>query len=57
MTVPFLPYVFQRLLATTMAAWRLGRDRRQLKAMSDNELRDLGIGRSEIPGLVGQPQR
>lgn len=27
-------------------------DQRQLAAMSERELRDLGVGRSQIPGLL-----
>jgi hypothetical protein len=35
------------------AATRLQRD--ELMAMSSHELSDLGIGRSEIPALFGEP--
>ena len=31
---------------------RRQRDRHQLAAMSERELRDLGVGRSQIPGLM-----
>ena len=45
-----------RLFEAVRKARRRGRDRRQLSAMSERELRDLGVGRSEIPGLL-EPQR
>ncbi|WP_394782160.1 DUF1127 domain-containing protein [Undibacterium sp.] len=32
-------------------------DMRQLRAMSDLELRDLGMGRSEIPAMCGEEAR
>ena len=35
------------------APTRLQRD--ELMAMSSHELKDLGIGRSEIPALLGEP--
>ena len=37
----------------TSAPTRLQRD--ELQAMSPHELSDLGIGRSEIPALFGEP--
>lgn len=37
----------------TSAPTRLQRD--ELQAMSTHELSDLGIGRSEIPALFGEP--
>ena len=44
-----------RALAHGLARWRLARQARlqtlQLRAMSDRELRDLGIGRSQVPAL------
>lgn len=33
-------------------AWRARQDQRLLRAMSERELHDLGVGRSEIPSLV-----
>ncbi len=45
---------FLQRLAAAAAAWqRRQRDRQQLMAMSEAELRDLGIGRSQVPGLTG----
>ncbi|MFZ6647132.1 DUF1127 domain-containing protein [Undibacterium sp. TJN25] len=32
-------------------------DARQLRAMSDLELRDLGMGRSEIPAMCGEERK
>ena len=45
-------YFLQRLVAAAAAWQRRQRDRRQLMAMSEAELRDLGIGRSQVPGLT-----
>jgi len=39
-------------LARAMARRRARHQALQLKAMSDYELRDLGIGRSEVPALL-----
>ena len=40
-------------IASVLAAWRRRQhDRRQMLAMSDAELRDLGIGRGQIPALL-----
>ncbi|HSV58964.1 MAG TPA: DUF1127 domain-containing protein [Variovorax sp.] len=50
-----LPYSFLlvRRLRAALAAWsRQRRDRAQLECMSESELRDIGIGRSQIPGLI-----
>ena len=45
-------HLFQRI-ASALAAWRRRQqDRRQMLAMSDAELRDLGIGRGQIPALL-----
>ena len=41
-----------RLFDGVRALRRCWRDRRQLGAMSELELRDLGVGRSEIPWLL-----
>jgi uncharacterized protein YjiS (DUF1127 family) len=52
-TLPPLSSSLLRRLRAALAAWsRLRRDRWQLQGMSERELRDLGIGRSQIPGLV-----
>ncbi|MBS0453156.1 MAG: DUF1127 domain-containing protein [Proteobacteria bacterium] len=46
------PSVFHRI-ASALAAWRRQRqDLRQMMSMSDAELRDLGIGRGQIPALL-----
>ncbi len=46
------PHLFRRI-ASALAAWRRRQaDRRQMLAMSDAELRDLGIGRGQIPALL-----
>ena len=47
-----LPRAAQRIAAAVAAWWRQRRDRRQLLAMSEAELLDLGIGRSEVPSLM-----
>ena len=43
----------------TLSRWWAGRARRrqeaQLRGMSDRELADLGIGRSEIPAVLEAP--
>ena len=44
--------LFHRI-ASALAAWRRRQqDRRQMLAMSEAELRDLGIGRGQIPALL-----
>ncbi|MBS0343320.1 MAG: DUF1127 domain-containing protein [Proteobacteria bacterium] len=46
------PSVFQ-LIASVLAEWRRRQlDRRQMMAMSEAELRDLGIGRGQISALL-----
>ncbi len=55
-----LASTFLHRMARAAAAWgcefatwqRQRRDQLQLRAMSDDELRDLGIGRSQIPHVV-----
>ena len=43
-----------RRIAASAAAWRRAQqDRQQLMAMDDAELRDLGIGRGQIPHVLG----
>lgn len=51
--------VFFRRIARALAAWRRRRtDRRQLLALGESELRDLGIGRGQIHSLLeGAPSR
>jgi len=44
--------VFARLFEVIREARRRHRDQRQLAEMSERELRDLGVGRSQIPGLL-----
>ncbi|MDM0053132.1 DUF1127 domain-containing protein [Variovorax sp. J22R115] len=46
------PALFAAIVETIRNARRVGRDQRLLRAMSERELRDLGVGRSEIPGLM-----
>ena len=41
-----------RFCADTMAHYRAARDIRQLQALSDQTLRDIGVHRSEITSLV-----
>lgn len=49
---PLKPPVFRRI-ASALAAWRRQQqDCRQLMAMGEAELRDLGIGRGQIPALL-----
>ena len=51
----FTSSTVQRLVAA-LSAWRRQRqDRRQLMAMSEGELRDLGVGRGQIPWLLETP--
>lgn len=50
--LPLVSTALRRFM-TAAAAWRREQqDRRQLMAMSEAELRDIGIGRSQIPGLL-----
>ncbi|HKP23267.1 MAG TPA: DUF1127 domain-containing protein [Dongiaceae bacterium] len=42
------------LLAAGVQAWIARRDERQLMEMPDHLLKDIGIGRSEIPSAVRQ---
>ena len=59
MTAP-KPSSFHRRLIHALRGWRrrvvndfrARADIRLLAGMSEHELRDLGIGRSEVPGLV-----
>ena len=48
------------LLRRLRAAWTARRRRlaaeRELQAMSEHELKDLGVGRSEIPALARSPR-
>ena len=48
------------LLRRLLAAWSTRRRRlaaeRELQALSEHELKDLGIGRSEIPALARAPR-
>ncbi len=54
------PSSFHRRLIHALRGWRrrvvnerrARADLRQLRGMSDHELRDLGIGRSEVPALL-----
>ena len=46
------PAFAARLFEAVRKARRRHRDHRQLSAMSDRELSDLGVGRSQIPGLL-----
>lgn len=54
------PSSFHRRLIDALRGWsrrmmnrsRARTDMRQLAGMSDHELRDLGIGRSEVPELL-----
>ncbi|SCK07305.1 protein of unknown function [Variovorax sp. HW608] len=48
---PPKPAFFTIVLATIRNARRARHDHRLLRAMSEHELRDLGVGRSEIPAL------
>jgi uncharacterized protein YjiS (DUF1127 family) len=45
------PAFFTAVLAMVRNARRARQDDRLLRAMSEHELRDLGVGRSEIPAL------
>ena len=46
------PALFAAIVEAIRNVRRVGRDQRLLRAMSERELRDLGVGRSEIPGLM-----
>ena len=46
------PALFAAVLELIRNAHRMQQDRRLLRAMSERELRDLGVGRSEIPSLL-----
>lgn len=48
---PPKPAFFAAVLETIRNAHRARQDHRHLRAMSERELRDLGVGRSEIPAL------
>lgn len=50
---PFKPSIFERIACAIASARRQQQDRRQMMAMSEAELRDLGIGRGQIPDLLG----
>jgi uncharacterized protein YjiS (DUF1127 family) len=45
----------QWLLAALHKGAQKQRDLNELRLMSDHQLKDLGIGRGEIPGLVSDP--
>lgn len=47
------PTLFAAVLESFRAVRRVRQDQRLLRAMSERELSDLGVGRSEIPGLLG----
>jgi uncharacterized protein YjiS (DUF1127 family) len=45
-----------RSMLMLLAAWRQNsRDQRQLAAMSDRELQDIGVCRGEVAGRVSRP--
>ncbi|SEB23055.1 DUF1127 domain-containing protein [Variovorax sp. YR216] len=46
------PALVAAVLDLIRKARRARQDHRQLRAMSERELRDLGVGRSEIPALL-----
>ena len=46
------PALFAAVLELLRNARRVRQDRRLLRAMSERELHDLGVGRSEIPALL-----
>lgn len=46
------PALFVVVLESLRNARRARQDRRLLRAMSERELHDLGVGRSEIPALL-----
>ena len=49
---PSKPALFAIVLEMLRNARRARQDRLLLRAMSERELHDLGVGRSEIPGLL-----
>ena len=50
--LPLVSTAIRRIVAS-MAAWRREQqDRQQLMAMGEAELRDIGIGRGQIPGVL-----
>lgn len=50
--LPVVLTAFHRAVATAVAWRRQQQDRRQLMAMGEAELRDIGIGRGQIPGVL-----
>ena len=46
------PTLFVAIVETIRNVRRVQQDHRLLRAMSERELSDLGVGRSEIPGLL-----
>jgi len=46
------PAFFAAVLEMIRNARRVRQDHRLLRAMSERDLRDLGVGRSEIPALI-----
>ncbi len=50
--LPSKPALFVAVLEMLRNARRARQDRRLLRAMSERELHDLGVGRSEIPALM-----
>ncbi|MBO9514159.1 MAG: DUF1127 domain-containing protein [Variovorax sp.] len=53
---PPKPALFVAVQEAIRRTLRAQRDQRLLRAMSEAELRDLGIGRSEIPALVSDAE-
>jgi uncharacterized protein YjiS (DUF1127 family) len=51
---PPKPTLFAAVLESFRNVRRIRQDQRLLRAMSERELRDLGVGRSEIPGLISE---
>ena len=56
---PIQPPLLHRIASALAARRRRRQDQRQLMAMGEGELRDLGIGRGQIPSLLasGKPWR
>ena len=50
--LPLASTALRRFMAAAAAWHRQQQDRRQLMAMGEAELRDLGIGRGQIPGVL-----
>jgi uncharacterized protein YjiS (DUF1127 family) len=46
-----------RSLGTAMTLWIIRRDERMLLEMPDHQLKDLGIGRADIPRVVREGRR